>query len=156
MNFSLQGVACFYLWRHKPEPGVLQAFAGVSALFGSESLHHNYAPNELFCNLGTLGFVRWASFEGKEGLFFFPEILGRTGTVPVSLSLARAFCCVKRGCHIQIALWTRCETTNHTAAVCRQAVVVERGVRVRGVRQDADEALTQSRFDKNSIQPFYV
>lgn len=72
MNFSLQGVACFYLWRHKPEPGVLQAFAGVSALFGSESLHHNYAPNELFCNLGTLGFVRSASFEGKEGLFF-PE-----------------------------------------------------------------------------------
>lgn len=67
---------------------------------------------------------------------------------------------MKRGCRIQTALWTRCGTTNHAAAVRRQAVVVggggaggEEGV---GVVQDADEALTQSRFDKNSMQPFYV
>lgn len=35
MNFSLQGVACFYLWRelHKLKPGVLQASTGVLALF---------------------------------------------------------------------------------------------------------------------------
>lgn len=75
---------------------------------------------------------------------------------------------MKRGCHIQIALGTRCGTTTHTAAVCRQAgrqAVVEGGggsavgegvVEGAGVRQDADEALTQSRFDRNSIQAFYV
>lgn len=73
MNFSLQGVACFYLWRewHKPEPGVLQAFAGVSAPFGNESLHRDYASNRLLYHLDVFG-----SFVRRHN--YFPGILGWT------------------------------------------------------------------------------